>query len=130
MQPNNMIGLQANIPIFASGQRHSLTQQAKIRLEMAQNNRDLATEGLLMQENQLRFNLKSAIEALELQREAMAVSQRVLESVTRRFQQGMASSLDVTTANTSLLQAQGNYINAMMEALSAQTELEKLLNTL
>jgi outer membrane protein TolC len=95
---------------------------------MAQNNRDLATEGLLMQENQLRFNLKSAIEALELQREAMAVSQRVLESVTRRFQQGMASSLDVTTANTSLLQAQGNYINAMMEALSAQTELEKLLN--
>jgi len=130
MQPNNMIGLQANIPIFASGQRHARTQQAKIRLEMAQNNRDLVAESLLMQEKQLRFNLKSALEALELQSEAMTVSQRVFESVTRRFQQGMASSLDVTTANTSLLQAQGNYINAMMEALSAQTELEKLLNNL
>jgi outer membrane protein TolC len=130
MQPNNMIGLQANIPIFASGQRHVRAQQAKIRLEMAQNNRDLVAESLLMQEKQLRFNLKSALEALELQREAMTVSQRVFESVTRRFQQGMASSLDVTTANTSLLQAQGNYINAMMEALSAQTELEKLLNNL
>jgi outer membrane protein TolC len=128
MQPNNMIGLQANIPIFASGQRRARTQQARIRLEMAQNNRNLVAESLLMQEKQLRFTLKSAVETLELQREAMEVSQRVFESVTRRFQQGMASSLDVTTANTSLLQAQGNYINAMMEVFSAQTELEKLLN--
>jgi len=128
MSPNNVIGLQASIPIFASGQRHVKTQQAKINLEKAQNNRDLVTESLLMQEKQLRFNLKSAIESLELQKEAMAVSQRVFESVTRKFQQGMASSLDVTTANTSLLQAQGNYINAMMEVFTAQTELEKLLN--
>jgi len=76
----------------------------------------------------LRFNLKSAVESLELQKEAMVVSQSVFESVTRKFQHGTASSLDVTTANTSLLQAQGNYINAMMDVLSAQTELEKLLN--
>jgi len=130
MSPNNVIGLQASIPIFASGQRHVRAQQAKIRVEAAHNNRDLLTEGLLLQEKQLRFNLRSAIESLELQKEAMAVSQRVFESVTRKFQQGTASSLDVTTANTSLLQAQGNYINAMMEVFSAQTELEKLFNTL
>ena len=128
MSPNNVIGLQANIPIFASGQRHVRTQQAKINLEKFQNNRELISESLLMQEKQLRFNLNSAIESLELQKEAMEVSQRVFESVTRKFQQGTASSLDVTTASTSLLQSQGTYINSMMEVLSAQTELEKLLN--
>jgi len=128
MSPNNVIGLQANIPIFASGQRHVRTQQAKIRIETAQNNRELLTESLLMQEKQLRFNLNSAIESLELQKEAMEVSQRVFESITRKFQQGTASSLDVTTANTNLLQVQGNYINAMMQVFAAQTELEKLLN--
>ena len=128
MSPNNVIGLQANIPIFASGQRHVRAQQAKIRLETAHNNRELLSEGLLMQEKQLRFNLTSALESLELQKEAMTVSQRVFESITRKFQHGTASSLDVTTANTSLLQAQGNYINAIMEVFTAQTELEKLLN--
>jgi outer membrane protein TolC len=128
MSPNNVIGLQANIPIFSSGQRYVRTQQAKIKLETAANNKAILTESLLMQEKQLRFNLNSAIEALELQKEAMAVSQRVFESVSRKFQHGTASSLDVTTAGTSLLQAQGNYISAMMEVLSAQTELEKLLN--
>ena len=130
MSPNNVIGLQANIPIFASGQRHVRTQQAKINLEKTQNNRTLLTESLLMQEKQLRFNLNNAIELLELQKNAIEVSQRVFESVSRKFQQGTASSMDVTTANTSLLQAQTNYINAMMEVFSAQTELEKLLNTL
>ena len=130
MSPNNVIGLQANIPIFASGQRYVKTQQAKINLEKAQNNRDLVTDQLLMQEKQLRFNLKNAIETLELQKEAIDVSQRVFDSVTRKFQQGTASSLDVTTASTNLLQAQTSYTNAMMEVFSAQTALEKLLNTL
>ncbi|MDR2039747.1 MAG: TolC family protein [Bacteroidales bacterium] len=130
MAPANIIGLQANIPIFASGQRHSKIQQAKIKMETAQNNKDLLADQLLMQEKQLRFNLNNAIETYSVQKEAMNVSQRVLESITRKYQQGVASSMDVTTANTSLLQAQGNYISAMNDVISAQTELEKLLNTL
>jgi len=130
MSPNNVIGLQVNIPIFASGQRHARTQQAKINLKKAQNNLDLITESLLLQEKQLRFNLSSAIETLAMQKEAKDVAQRVFESITRKYQHGTASSLDVTTANTSLLQAQGNYINAMMDVFTAQTELEKLLNTM
>jgi outer membrane protein TolC len=130
MSPNNVIGLQANIPIFASGQRHVRTQQARINLEKAQNSRDLLADQLFMQEKQLRFNLENAIESLELQNEAVNVSQRVFESVSRKFQQGTASSLDVTIASSELLQAQTNYINAMMQVFSAQTELEKLLNAL
>ena len=130
MSPNNVIGLQANIPIFASGQRHARTQQAKINLEKAQNSKSLLTDQLLMQEKQLRFNLSNAIESFELQKEAMDVSQRVFESVSRKYEQGTASSLDVTIASSELLQAQTNYINAMMQVFTAQTELEKLLNAL
>jgi outer membrane protein TolC len=128
MSPNNIVGLNVSIPIYASGKRHAKTQQARINLEKVRNERELITESLLMQEKQLRFNLKSAVESLESQKEAMEVSQRVFDSVTRKFQHGTASSLDVTTANTSLLQAQGDYISATMTVLSAQTELEKLLN--
>jgi len=130
MSPNNVIGMQASIPIFASGQRHMRTQQAKINLEKTQNSRELLTDQLLMQEKQLRFNLNNAIESFELQKEAVDVSQRVFESVSRKFQQGTASSLDVTIASSELLQAQTTYINAMMQVFTAQTELEKLLNTL
>jgi len=129
MSPNNVIGLQANIPIFASGQRYVRTQQAKINLEKAQNNRALLADQLLMQEKQLRFNLKNALESLELQKETEEVSQRVFESVSRKYRQGTASSLDVTIASSDLLMAQTNYINAMMQVMAAQTELDKLLNS-
>jgi outer membrane protein TolC len=130
MTPNNVIGMQVSIPIFASGQRHARTQQAKINLEKAQNNRDMFVESLLLQEKQLRFNLNNAVDAFELQKEAMDVAQRVFESITRKYQHGTASSLDVTTSNTNLLQTQANYINAMINVFTAQLELEKLLNTL
>jgi outer membrane protein TolC len=130
MTPKNILGIKANIPIFASGQRHSRIQQAKINLESVQNNMELVSDQLLMQEKQLRFNLNNSIESLELQKEAMEVSQRVFESISRKFQHGTASSLDVTTASTNLLQTQTNYINAMMQVFTAQTELQKLLNTL
>lgn len=128
MSPNHVIGLQANIPLFASGQRYVKTKQAKINLEKAKNDHDLLTDNLLLQEKQLRFNLNSAVEALEQQKDAIDVAQRVFESITRKYQYGTASSLDVTTANTSLLQAQSDYINAMMNVLTAKTELEKLFN--
>ena len=130
MAPNNVVGFQVNIPIFASGQRHSRTQQAKINLEKVQNNRDILIENLLMQEKQLRFNLNNAMETLELQKEAVDVALRVFESITRKYQHGTASSLDVTTTNSNLLETQRNYINAMIDVFTAQLELEKLLNTL
>ena len=130
MTPQNVVGMQASIPVFASGQRNSKIQQAKIRRETAQNSRDLVSDQLLMQEKQLRFNLKNAMETLVLQQETFEVSQRVLESITRKYNQGMASSLEVITANTNLLQAQSNYISAIMNVISAKTDLEKLLNTL
>ena len=130
MTPQNIVGMQASIPIFASGQRLSKVQQAKIRRESAQNSLDLVSEQLFMQEKQLRFNLKNALETFELQRETLEVSQRVFESITRKYNQGVSSSLEVTTANTNLLQAQSAYISAMMNVIIAKTELEKLLNTL
>lgn len=130
MQPKSVLGMQASIPIFASGQRYVKIQQAKIKLESAQNSRELVSEQILMQEKMLRFNLKNAVETLEYQKETLEISQRVFESITRKYNQGVSSSLDVITANTDLLSAQSNYISAMMQVLTAQTELEKLLNTL
>ena len=130
MTPQNVVGMQASIPIFASGQRNSKIQQAKIGLEKAQLSREMVSDQMLMQEKQLRFNLKNAIENLDLQQETLEVSQRVFDSLTRKYNQGTASSLEVTTANTNLLQAQSNYISAIMNVINAKTELEKLLNTL
>jgi outer membrane protein len=130
MTPPHLLGLQMNIPIFASGMRKAQLDQAKINYETTLNNKDLLTDQLLIQEKQLRYNLATAIEQYESQKENVEVSKRVYDNLNLKYQQGLFSSLDLTTANNNYLQAETNYITAMMQLLQAELALNKLLNTL
>jgi len=130
MTPPNLIGLQMSIPIFASGMRKARVDQARINYETTMNNKALLTDQLLIQEKQLRFNLTTALEQYESQKENVEVSRRVYNNLNLKYQQGLVSSLDLTTVNNNYLQAETNYITAMMELLQADLALNKLLNTL
>jgi outer membrane protein TolC len=45
-----------------------------------------------------------------------------------KYRQGVASSLDLTQANTLYLQAENNYVNALMNLFQSKVALDKLLN--
>jgi outer membrane protein TolC len=130
MTPPNMVGLQMNVPIFSSGSRRAKVHQAKINYETTLNNKSLLTDQLLIQEKQLRYNLRTGLEQYESQKKNVEVSKRVYNNINLKYQQGLVSSLDLTTANNNYLQAESGYIGALMELLNAQLALAKLLNTL
>jgi outer membrane protein TolC len=130
MTPPNLIGLQMSIPIFSSGARKSKLDQARINYETVLNEKALLTDQLLIQEKQLRFNLRSGMEQYESQKENVEVSRRVYDNINLKYQQGLVSSLDLTTANNNYLDAESNYINALIQVLNAQLELDILLNNL
>jgi len=130
MTPPNMLGLQMNVPIFSSGMRKARWDQSKINYETTLNNKALLTDQLLIQEKQLRYNLTTAIEQYESQKENVAVSKRVFDNLNLKYEQGLVSSLDLTTANSNYLQSETNYITATMQLLQADLALNKLLNTL
>ncbi len=126
MSPANMVGLQMSIPVFSSGERRSKVRQAKIDLETTKNNKELLEDQLSMQFNQLRFNLISAKESFENQKENVKVSREVYKSLKTKYDQGMISSLDLITADNNYLTAESNYLSAMLEVLRAQNSLNKL----
>lgn len=128
--PNSMIGLQLNVPIFASGERYSKIKKAELDLEKVRTNKSMVSDQLLIQEKQLRYNLINASEQFQSQKENVEVAQRVYKSVENKYKQGVASSLDLTQANGNYLDAENNYINALMNLLNSKTELDKLLNNL
>ena len=117
-----------NIPVFSSGMRKAKLDQAKINYETTLNNKGLLTDQLMIQEKQNRFNLNTAIEQYESQKNNVEVSKRVYDNINLKFQQGLVSSLDLTTANSNYLQAETNYISSLMQLLNAQLVLDKLLN--
>jgi outer membrane protein TolC len=130
MSPANVVGLQANIPIFSSFQRKSKVKQSQIQLKSLQTDIEQVEDQLLIQEKQLRFNLQTALDQYALQQKNVEVSKRVFESSSRKHEQGMLSSLDLTTANTNYLQAESSLLSAKNDLLKAQTELLKLLGIL
>jgi len=128
--PNSVLGIQLSIPIFASGQRYARISKAKINLEKAINTEAMVTDQLLMQEKELRFNLQSAWEQYGLQKENIEIASRVLKSFENKYNQGMASSLDLTQANNNYLTAQNNYLSALMNLLQTRVAFNKLMNNL
>lgn len=128
--PNSMLGLQLSIPIFASGNRHFKIRQAQTNLSKAATGREMVTEQLLLQEKQLRYNLVNAREQYDLQKENIEVSKRVYNSIENKFRQGVASSLELTQANTLYLQAENNYVSALLNLLQTKLAFDKLLSNI
>ncbi len=130
MTPPNLLGLQMNLPIFTSGSRKSKVDQARIEYKTTLNNKALLTDQLLIQEKQCRFNLRTGLEQYESQKENVEVSHRVYDNIALKYQQGLVSSLDLTTANNNYLKAESDYVGALLQLLNAKLELDKLMNNL
>ena len=128
--PKNVVGLNLSVPIFSSGLRKSQVDQAKIALEKSNNDKALLYDNLKIEESQLRFNLNTAVEKYNSQKQNVEVADRVNKNIELKFSQGTVSSLDLTQANNSYLAAEGDFIGATMELLKAYTSWMKLLNNL
>jgi outer membrane protein TolC len=126
----NTLMLTANVPLFAGGKNAVTIKKAKLALQASQLDHEQAKDQLLVQEKQLRYNLKSALESFEIQKKNIEVTQRVFDNITKKYEQGLSSSIEVTNANNNLLTAQSNYVSAVMNMLNAEDELLKLLGTL
>jgi outer membrane protein len=127
---SSAVAVQLQIPIFASGLRDAKVKKARINLEKAGNSKSMVSEQLLMQERQLRYNLLNANEQFKSQKANIEIAGRVLKSFENKYNQGMASSLDLTQANNNYLTAQNNYISALMNLLQTKVAFDKLMNKL
>lgn len=127
--PPNMFGLSLNVPIFSSGSRLKGVKMAQLAYQQQLNTYDDTREAMLVQHRQLMYNLSSSFESYLSQKENMTVAQRLFDNVSRKYEHGMASSMDVTNTGTELVAAQSSYVQALLEVVTARIELEQLLNT-
>lgn len=128
MTPPNQIGAQLSIPLFTSGKTYASVKDARLAYDKQLNTLEDTELALYVQHDQLVYDLSSAIEKYEIQKQNMEVAQRVFDNIARKYEQGVASSLDVTNSGTNLLTAQSSYIQTLLEIITAQVALEQLLN--
>jgi outer membrane protein len=128
MSPKQIIGFNISIPLFSSGSRYYSHQQSKLKLQIAQNQMMFISDQLLIQEKQLKYNLKTSMEQYDIQRQNIELARRVYENIYNRYQQGTVSSIELINASNSLLMAENNYVSALMQMFEAKTAIDKLYN--
>ena len=128
MTPPNMLGAQLSIPIFSFGKTYAAVKDARLAYKKQLNTLEDTELALNVQYRQLVYNLRSAIEKYEIQKQNVAVAGRVFDNIAKKYEYGVSSSLDVTNAGTNLITAQSSYVQALLEIVNAQISLEQLLN--
>ncbi|MCB0696995.1 MAG: TolC family protein, partial [Chitinophagaceae bacterium] len=122
-----VIGLQLKVPIFDGWQRRSRVSQAKISLTQTENNIDNLKRGIDLENKQYKTTLKNALYTLDNQERNFSLAKSVLETTREKYKAGVGSSMEVSQAQTEMLNAQSNYFQAMLDVINAQSDLRKAM---
>lgn len=126
----SVIGLNLRVPIFDGLQRRNRVKQAKFTVEKSQNDLHAVKQGIDLQQSTARTTLRNSLIVLENQRQNYELAESVFKLSQIKFKEGVGSNVEVVQAETSLLQAQSNFFNALMSALHAKVDLQKALGLL
>ncbi|MFC5282145.1 TolC family protein [Pedobacter alpinus] len=123
--PTTVIGLQLNVPIFSGGQRLQKVKQAQFTVLKSNNDLYNAKNAINLDIKNSITTYKNSVTSLESQQKNLDLASEVLRVTKIKYEQGVGSSIEVTQAQTSLKEAENNYINALYDALISKVDTEK-----
>jgi outer membrane protein TolC len=123
-----VLGVSINIPLFTSGVQRAKVAQASIALKQARTARIQASQGLTVEAASVKSALDSAYENYMNTKENMGLAQRVYDVTLIKYNEGVASSMDLTQAHDKYLMAQSEFIQAMSGLLAAKNKMDRLNN--
>ena len=124
------ISLNISVPIFKGFYTKSKIDEARLNLQKTEN--QLANLKLSI-DNEVeiaRVNFKTAIEAMDYQKQNMKLAEEVYEQTKKKYEAGLGSNIEITAAQTDLKSAQTNYINALYDAIVARIDYLKAIGKL
>ncbi len=123
--PTTIVGVSLEVPIFSGGQRYYKARQSKLGIYKAQNDLENYKNVVNLETQQGKTNYTNSIVSYENQKKNMVLAEEVVRVSRIKYEQGIGSSLEVTTAETEYKTAQNNYLSAMYDAIIAKIDLEK-----
>lgn len=112
-------GLAVQIPLFSGGQRAAQLQRARVQAEQARLQLGQLREGVQLQYEQAAGERERARTAIAARQTTVLAAQRVYDLTVLRYQQGLATQLEVSQARLELLQARTNLAQAVSDFLIA-----------
>jgi len=113
------------IPIFDWGASSSRERQARFRAEVTENERMLALRGFTQQFYDARAQVASATARISLAREGVMKAQDNLTASIARYRSGEAQIVEVTDAQTTLVEQRSALYQAIFDYKTASARLRQ-----
>jgi len=128
--PSSYVGLNINVPIFDGFNKSANIRKSKLVLQQTQNNLEAMqiTIDNDVKDAQLKFG--AALASLDYEKKNMDLAGSVYDQTRKKFEQGLGSNTEITSAQTDLVQAQNNYFNALYNAVSAKIDYQNAIGKL
>ena len=119
---SSFIALRLNVPIFDGGARRANLEGAKISLQKLDNNLSQLQLSIDNDVAQSRINMRSAILTMDAQKRNIDLAQQVYNSTKLKYEQGLGSNQEISTAQADLVTAQNNYYNSLYDAVISKVD--------
>lgn len=127
---SSYIALRINFSIFDGGAKNAQIQQAKIDLRKMENNLEALKYSIDNDVKQARILMKSALITMDAQKRNIELAQDVYNTTKLKYEQGVGSNQEMSTAQTDLITAQNNYYSSLYDAIISKIDFLKASGTL
>lgn len=125
--PSSLVAGSVSVPLFSSGNGRAQVQEAKIQREQAMIGLQQLEEGLIMQHGALVNEFYQGIANFLAQKENVALAKRIRDQRRKEYDEGLASSMELTQTETQYQEALQAMFMAAQNALDKKSELEYLM---
>jgi len=126
----SFINFTLNIPIFDGGARNANIATARLNLQKMNNSLEQLKSSIDNDVNQARINMRSAILTMDTQKKNIQLAESVYNSTKLKYDQGLGSNQEISTAQADLVTAQNNYYSSLYDAIIAKIDYLTATGTL
>ncbi len=125
--PYAVVGLSLNVPITSWIGTSYKIKETRLAIDNLEEQRKYVENNLRVSVNNNLSNIRNAMEDMTSNKETMMQAQRAYEIVQKQFEVGMATWLDLNSAELALTQSRLLYHQSIYNFLTSKTELEALM---
>ncbi|HUH33746.1 MAG TPA: TolC family protein [Daejeonella sp.] len=123
--PTTVIGLRLAVPLVSGGQKLYQMRNAKLEVQKTENDLVNLRNGINLEIVNAQTAYQNGVNSLDNQKRNIELATEVVRVSRIKYEQGVGSSLEVTTSETALIEAQNNYITALYDLLINKINLDK-----
>jgi len=126
--PIQLWGVQVSAPIFSGFSKQKNLEIARVQVRQTTDLLNYTREAKKLEYSKSAQTFKTAYETMQSSKSSLDLSNRILEKTRIKYNEGMATSFEITQLQRQAIESQGQYIGAMFQLLNARIAMLKILN--